>query len=88
MLPLRKHPLGFNHVRESHSLLSLQTPNKVRPAYEIFLPPVQKLIRAYIQLPGWPGNALSGLFSQSLVRDHSKLHSQPGTVAPASVRQA
>lgn len=71
ILLLRRHPLGLRHVRESHSLLSLQAPNKVRPAYEIFLPPVQKLVRAYIQLPGRPGNALSALFSQSLVRDHS-----------------
>lgn len=85
ILLLKKHQLGFRHVRESQSLLSLQAPNKLHEAYEIFLPPVQKLVRTYIQLLGWPSNALSSLFSQSLVKD--KLLRQPGTVAPANERQ-
>lgn len=83
---LKKHQLGFRHVRESQSLLSVQAPNKLHEAYEIFLPPVQKLVRTYIQLPGWSSNALSSLFSQSLFKD--KLLTQPGTVAPANERQA
>ena len=45
--------LSSKNLRESHSLFSLHVPTKLHQAYEIFLPPVQRLVRACIQLQLW-----------------------------------
>lgn len=49
----KKRQLHVQNVREEHSLFSLHAPNKLHQAYEIFLPPVQRLVSACIQLPLW-----------------------------------